>query len=427
MTTFLHTSDWQLGMTRHYLSPRQDDDPQARFTADRIETIRRMGDVVREHDCSFVVVAGDVFETQNVSSMVIARACEAMASLRVPVHLLPGNHDSLEPGCIWDDEEFLRHCPDNVQVLRDSSPIRVTDGSGQVLAEIVAAPLTTRHPTTDPLAEVVAGLGPTDVPRVLVGHGQLAGLSGDTREALIDPEPLDRAVRDGLLRYVALGDRHIAWPPDDPHAAVRYSGTHETTGFREPGRGTAVVVDLGEPVCATTVEVGTWLHARVSRSMAGGDDLDALAEELDSFDRRDRTIVRYDLHGQLTVPQKARLDDLLAERESAFASLEPSEHRNDLTVVGNDADLDEVDLPSWVRDAAAELSARCATDEDATNALTLLHRLIVHERHRGPGSSRAGKVGDGETAAPPEPVPEASPTAEQTMPESATIGEETLL
>ena len=33
MTRFLHTSDWQLGQVRHYLSPRNDgDDPQARFT-----------------------------------------------------------------------------------------------------------------------------------------------------------------------------------------------------------------------------------------------------------------------------------------------------------------------------------------------------------------------------------------------------------
>ena len=94
MTRFLHTSDWQLGMTRHYLSKRGDDDPQARFTADRIETVRRLGDVARQEGCEFVVVAGDVFETHNVSTQIIARACEAIASIDLPVYLLPGNHDS---------------------------------------------------------------------------------------------------------------------------------------------------------------------------------------------------------------------------------------------------------------------------------------------------------------------------------------------
>ena len=80
MTRFLHTSDWQLGMTRHYLSKRGDDDPQARFTADRIEAVRRLGDIARQEDCAFVVVAGDVFETHNVSAQIIARACEAIGT-----------------------------------------------------------------------------------------------------------------------------------------------------------------------------------------------------------------------------------------------------------------------------------------------------------------------------------------------------------
>ena len=39
MTKFLHTADWQLGMTRHFLS----DEAQARFTAARIEAITTIG------------------------------------------------------------------------------------------------------------------------------------------------------------------------------------------------------------------------------------------------------------------------------------------------------------------------------------------------------------------------------------------------
>ena len=36
---FLHTADWQLGMTRHFL----DADAQARFTAARMDVIGRIG------------------------------------------------------------------------------------------------------------------------------------------------------------------------------------------------------------------------------------------------------------------------------------------------------------------------------------------------------------------------------------------------
>jgi hypothetical protein len=119
-------------------------------------------------------------------------------------------------------------------------------------------------------------------------------------------------------------------------AAIRYSGTQETTSFNEESVGTAVIVDLGDPLTCQTINVGTWLHARVSQEVASEADLQALRDRFDSFNRRDRTIIRYDLHGQVTISQKAKLDEIIADYETVFASLEPSETRHDLTVVGCD-------------------------------------------------------------------------------------------
>ena len=130
------------------------------------------------------------------------------------------------------------------------------------------------------------------------------------------------------------------------------------------------------------------MHARVSQEVAGEADLEALRDRFNSFDHRDRTIIRYDLHGQLTISQKAELDEIIADHETVFASLEPSENRHDLTVVEDDASLADADLPSWVRDAAEELSTMCATNEDAVSALTLLHRLVNAENP----STRAAEV-----------------------------------
>lgn len=322
MVRFLHTSDWQLGMTRHYLAPRpgSDDDPQARFTTDRIDAVRRIGEIAREHECSFVVVAGDVFETQNVSRRVVSLACQAMEAIGLPVFLLPGNHDSLEPGCVWDQDVFASQCPRNVTVLRNTDPVDVGDG-----VQVVGAPLLSRHPSSDPIAPVVRALKPDGATRILVGHGQLPGLSGqDAEEVEVDDEALRDAVARGAIGYAALGDRHIRWP-DDPHAAIRYSGTHETTRFTDPGHGGVDVVEISEgAVTATPITVGRWLHARVSREMASDEDVDALAAELSGFDDPTRTIVRYDLHGHLTVAQNARLEALLASRADVLASLEPS-------------------------------------------------------------------------------------------------------
>jgi len=70
MTRFLHSADWQFGMTRHFL----EGEAQARFTAARIEAIGAIGALAIEEGCSFVVVAGDVFESNQVERQVVVRA-----------------------------------------------------------------------------------------------------------------------------------------------------------------------------------------------------------------------------------------------------------------------------------------------------------------------------------------------------------------
>src|SRR5690606_40600150 len=90
---FLHSGDWQLGMMRRFLGP----EAQARFGQARLDAIERIGRAAADHDVAFVVVAGDVFDANQVDRQVVMRACEALRSIPCPVYLLPGNHDALEP------------------------------------------------------------------------------------------------------------------------------------------------------------------------------------------------------------------------------------------------------------------------------------------------------------------------------------------
>jgi len=86
MTRFIHTGDWQLGMTRHFLSP----DAQARYSEARLEAVRDIAKLARAEGCSFVTVSGDVFESNHLDRQVVVRALDAMAAFDVPVYLLPG-------------------------------------------------------------------------------------------------------------------------------------------------------------------------------------------------------------------------------------------------------------------------------------------------------------------------------------------------
>jgi len=74
VTRFLHTGDWQLGMTRHFFS----EGVQERFAQSRFDAIRELGRIAEEENCQFMVVCGDVFESYQVDRKTVSRALEAL-------------------------------------------------------------------------------------------------------------------------------------------------------------------------------------------------------------------------------------------------------------------------------------------------------------------------------------------------------------
>ena len=104
---FIHTADLQLGMTRYFL----DADAQARYAQARIDALTSIGVMAAAEDAEFVVVAGDVFETNRVRPRTVGRALEAMATIPVRVFLLPGNHDPLDAATVYRSPPSLAPCP----------------------------------------------------------------------------------------------------------------------------------------------------------------------------------------------------------------------------------------------------------------------------------------------------------------------------
>ena len=148
---FLHTADWQLGMTRHFL----DTEAQSRYSAARRDAVAALGRLARETGAEFVVVAGDVFDANQLAPKVVSQALEAMRAIEVPVYLLPGNHDPLDASSVYTSKLFVDECPDNVTVLDRAGVWDVRPG-----VQIVAAPWRSKKPTDDltaaPLADVEA-------------------------------------------------------------------------------------------------------------------------------------------------------------------------------------------------------------------------------------------------------------------------------
>ena len=66
---FVHTADWQLGMTRYFLNG----EAQPRYSAARRDVVAGLGALAAESGAEFVVVAGDVFEDNELAPGVISQ------------------------------------------------------------------------------------------------------------------------------------------------------------------------------------------------------------------------------------------------------------------------------------------------------------------------------------------------------------------
>ena len=372
MPRFLHTGDWQLGMTRHFLA----DEAQARFTAARFDAIREIGRVAEQEACEFVVVCGDVFETNQVDRRTVSRAAEALGAISVPVFLLPGNHDPLDAGSVFRSPTFLARKPAHVVVLDDASPREVRPG-----LEVVGAPWTSKRPLRDLVAAAAASLEPRHgVARVMVAHGAVDTLSPDPdNPAVICLADAQTALAAGRYHYLALGDRH-SLTQVDPAGRVWYAGSPVATDFDETHPGCALVVDVTEEAVSTSPrEIGAWRFRTETRDLMNDADLDAFERLLRGAEAKDRTVLRLVLRGALTLRQHARLDASLDELRDLFAAVDVWKRHSDIAVVADDGDFAGLQLSGFAQAAMERLRAQAQGSEAAAraarDALALLVRL----------------------------------------------------
>ena len=372
MVRFLHSADWQLGMTRHFLSG----EAQARYDAARLDVIEQMGSLAMDEDCRFVVVCGDVFESNQVERRVLMRAFEKMAATPgVTYFLLPGNHDPLDASSIYRSPTFARNKPENVKVLDGHAPVEALLG-----VELIAAPWPNKHPTVDLVNAAYEGLEPTDSIRIVVGHGAVDTLSPSPDDPkVIGLTQLEETIEQGLIHYVALGDRHSTTEVGTT-GRVWYAGAPEPTDYTESDPGNVLVVDLdANDVSVEVRQVGTWRFVSRDWHLSSEEDIDALGDWLSSLEDKDRSIVKLSLVGQVSVAQKARLDDILERSDDLLAALQTWERRSDLVVIPDDADLDHFALSGFAHAALIELRGKSESGDEAIaarDALALLYRLV---------------------------------------------------
>lgn len=372
---FLHTSDWQLGVTRHFLAPG----PQDRWAAARNDAVTALCKLATDEGCEFIVVAGDVFETNHVSRATVLTAIEALKGARLPIFLLPGNHDCLEPTNVYESLVWRNHKPPHVHVLSEAAKcVEVRPG-----VEVVGAPWLSKRPTSDTVADAAKALAPMPgVFRVMVGHGAVSTLSPNPdNPALINVEAALKAIQEHRFHYLALGDRHSTTNvTGQPDGRIWYSGTPEAFDFVEVDNGNVLLVEADESgVRVTAKRVGTWKLIVHEEALNSQQDLDALALHIEQIPDKARTMLKLGLTGTVTMAQKMALDQRLDHWSDMFAAVVMSSSRSDLAVVASADDFDQLRLSGYGAKVLEVLREKLATagpdQESASDALALLFRL----------------------------------------------------
>jgi len=373
MIRFLHTGDWQLGMTRHFFS----EGVQERFAQSRFDAIRELGRIAKEEDCQFMVVCGDVFESNLVDRKTILRAIEALKDVNVPVYLLPGNHDPLNAASVYHNTTFLERKPSHVHVIEDTIPICVDEG-----IEIIGIPWTSKRPLHDLVALAVGQLeASVNTMRICVAHGMVDSLSPNLDDpALISLRSAEAAIAQNKIHYLALGDRH-SFTEVGESGCVWYAGTPEQTDYNELKPGFALVVTINEDGLTTKeVNIGKWRFIeRDQIDLNTKEDIYALRARIENLVDKERTVVKLRFLGSLSLSLHTELEELIYYAQEILGALET--RMDNLVVIPEDADFTDLGFSGFASNTVDRL--RLNIEDSSPDAVTSRDALALLVRLAG--------------------------------------------
>ncbi len=311
---FIHTADWQIGKNYDRIS---DDSKRERLRRARLETLVKLGEIARQKNAEFILVAGDLFDSPTSDKSTVAAALGAIGKLALPVIAIPGNHDHGGPGGLWElpfFKEQQKLLAPNFTILLHQTPFETEK------AWILPCPLLRRSESTDPTAWIreadFENLKSGSKPVILLAHGSTQSFVASSyddeegEEGCLNRIDLNR-LPFGLVDYVALGDWHGTKTIEN---WARYSGTHEPDRFtkggdHDPGNVLFVEVARSSPPAVEKISTATIAWHGMEFDFIGDESLDVFDQSLEQIvgTRVDEDLLQLDLSGSLGLESSARL------------------------------------------------------------------------------------------------------------------------
>lgn len=242
MFRFIHSADWQLGARFSQFGVKGSALREARLT-----TLRRTLDLARQKTVDAFLVAGDLFEDNQVDEALVSQVVGMFSEYpTLPIYLLSGNHDPFTgPDSVWQRRSFAK-APAHIHVLTQAASI---DLGG---AWLLGSPLQQKLSTVDPSLKLLdhAAAIPAGAIKIGITHGALA-IEGKHQPNDF-PIALNAASRAGL-DYLAVGHWHN-WLPDTDGGRLVMPGTPEPDQFDQDRSGRVAFVEIDAPGATPRVE-----------------------------------------------------------------------------------------------------------------------------------------------------------------------------
>lgn len=306
---FIHTADWHLGHTYWRIGPRA-----AQSAQWRLEAVRRIWTLAEEKKADFIVVAGDVFDSDTPSPAWRRHAVELLADCPVPVYLIAGNHDPCAQGSVWFQDDFagaLRGLP-QVHLVTEAAPVETESG-----ALLFPCPVNKKHDRSDATAWIPAS-SRGEKYRVGLAHGHYKGYFSSGADQIYNVIASDCANRAGL-DYLALGDYHSYTPPDHVAAKNRtyYAGTPEI-GAKDNVRGGHVLhVQLERMGDAPQVDASPVGRVKLCDmgvvALSSGDDFEKFKARVAQSQSVEDSILRVQFSGHLAPKVMTAVNEWIGE------------------------------------------------------------------------------------------------------------------
>jgi len=376
---FIHTADWQIGMTFHGFKEKS----RIMMEEDRLEVIETIGEYANNpsNRIDFVLVCGDMFQTPRVSESLVKKTFKKIERIDKPVYVLAGNHEWQGSEYMFATKFFLNNIPPNLHVLAPG----IKKIEELVGVEIVAAPLEGKEHEFDLVKAQIDQLEPSSNIRILAGHGSIdaimpAGASKD----LIALASIEKGIVEKKFSYVAMGDRHSTTQVGGT-GLVWYSGAPEPTDYREDVQRNILVVEIeaGTKAKVEKVEVGQWEFIRLGTKfeqfqIRSKQDLEDLKTRVDKIKKPSKVAMKIYLDSVLDFDTDVRRGNLFDEwEEEVLARFEVSKSSKGATKESDP--LNEkapAGLSGYASNAYEELKEMAmGQDEDSEIALEALKLL----------------------------------------------------